>query len=290
MGSREPRCSRDGHSPGALSPDARTSSQRGRYAPFRAAARPAAQLRAVGESGPTEDQIRLRHLPGESVVRFLFWYLPRRKWVIQPDGFNHPGLHPNDCQHRRNYGNRLAIPDRPRAVRRRHRRHRSLAHSDRRQNGRPKRRGIDGQICATEELKYSPTGNPSLQAKQMGELSMAYEDCDTIPLLWTYADRFVLFDNIFESMTGPSTPGNLSIIGAQSGLTQWALHPNQSATVPVISDPNPFWGSPSDKSASPLPVNPTDYPGYTTAPNLTFATLPLSMLLSTANSVTATDP
>jgi phospholipase C len=91
-------------------------------------------------------------------------------------------------------------------------------------------------------------------------------------------------------MTGPSTPGNLSIIGAQSGLTQWALHPNQSATVPVISDPNPFWGSPSDKSASKLPVNPKDYPGATTGPNLTYATLPLSMLLSTAATVTATDP
>jgi phospholipase C len=146
------------------------------------------------------------------------------------------------------------------------------------------------KFAATEELKYSPTGNPSLQAKQMGELSMAYMDCDTIPLLWVYADRFGLYDNVFESMTGPSTPGNLSIIGAQAGQTQWALHPNlTSATVPLLVDDDPFWGSPSDKSASPLPVNPTDYPGYTTASNLTFATLPLSMLLSTAGSVTATD-
>jgi len=147
------------------------------------------------------------------------------------------------------------------------------------------------QFAVTEELKYSPTGNPTLQAKQMGELTMAYEDCDTVPLLWAYADRFVLFDNIFEAMSGPSTPGNLSIIGAQAGETQWALHPtNTTATVPLMVDDDPFWGSPSDKSASPLPVNPTDYPGYTTASNLTFATLPLSMLLSTAGTVTATDP
>jgi phospholipase C len=149
---------------------------------------------------------------------------------------------------------------------------------------------MDG-FAVTEELKYSPTGNPSLEAKQMGELTMAYEDCDTIPLLWAYADRFVLFDNVFEAMTGPSTPGNLSIIGAQAGQTQWALHPNNTtATVPLLVDDDPFWGSPSDKTASPLPVNPTDYPGYTIASNLTFATLPLSMLLSTASSVTATDP
>jgi len=147
------------------------------------------------------------------------------------------------------------------------------------------------KFAATEELKYSPTGNPSLEAKQMGELTMAYEDCDTVPLLWAYADRFVLFDNIFEAMTGPSTPGNLSIIGAQAGETQWALHPNNTtATVPLMVDDDPFWGSPSDKSASPLPVNPGDYPGYPVASNLTFATLPLSMLLSTANTVTATDP
>jgi phospholipase C len=146
------------------------------------------------------------------------------------------------------------------------------------------------KFATTEELKYSPIGNPSLLAKQMGELSMAHEDCDTVPLLWAYADRFALYDNIFESMTGPSTPGNLSIIGAQAGQTQWALHPtNTTATVPLLVDDDPFWGSPSDKSASPLPVNPTDYPGYTVASNLTYATLPLSMLLSTAGTVTATD-
>ncbi len=147
------------------------------------------------------------------------------------------------------------------------------------------------KFATTEELKYSPTGNPSLEAKQMGELSMAHEDCDTVPLLWAYADRFALYDNVFESMTGPSTPGNLSIIGAQAGQTQWALHPTlTTATVPLLVDDDPFWGSPSDKSASPLPVNPTDFPGYTIASNLTFATLPLSMLLNTAGTVTATDP
>lgn len=145
------------------------------------------------------------------------------------------------------------------------------------------------QFAVTEELKYSPTGNPSLQAKQMGELAMAYEDCDTVPLYWAYADRFVLFDNVFESMTGPSTPGNLTIIGAQAGQTQWALHPSENASVPLNSDPDPFWGSPTDTSANALPVNPTDYPGYTTSINLTWATLPLSMLLNTAGAVTAND-
>ena len=151
------------------------------------------------------------------------------------------------------------------------------------------------QYAVTEELKYSPTGNPSIKAKQYGELSMAYEDCDTIPLLWAYADRFVLFDNIFQSFTGPSTPGNLAIIGAQSGQTQWALHPSAAAALPalympLLTDNVPFWGSPSSPQPSPMPVIPTDYPGYPTESNLTYATLPLSMLGSTAATAMVTDP
>jgi len=143
------------------------------------------------------------------------------------------------------------------------------------------------KFAVTEELKYSPTGNPSLKAKQMGELAMAYEDCDTIPLLWGYAQKFVLFDHIFETMTGPSTPGNLSIIGAQSGQTQWVRHPDQGYTdngssapgVPVLNDNDPFWGSPSDPTppADKMPLNPTDFPGYGTQINLTFATIPLTL-------------
>jgi len=138
-----------------------------------------------------------------------------------------------------------------------------------------------------EELKYyTPPANPSLKAKQMGELAMAHEDCDTVPLLWGYADQFVLFDNVFQTMTGPSTPGNLAIIGAQAGQTQWALHPLEAYSgnggsgsgVPVLDDDDPLAGSPTDPTAgaNKMPVNPGDYPGYTTELNLTFATLPLT--------------
>jgi phospholipase C len=145
-------------------------------------------------------------------------------------------------------------------------------------------------FAVSEERKYSPFANPPVSAKQFGELAMAYEDCDTVPLLWAYADRFVLFDHIFQSMTGPSTPGNLAIIGAQTGETQWALHPEMSASVPLFFDPDPFWGSPQDKSAHPLPANPLDKQfDYPISPNLTFATLPLSTLLSSAGTVTKAD-
>jgi len=152
---------------------------------------------------------------------------------------------------------------------------------------------VDGRprmdrFALTEERRFSPTGNPSLMAKQFGELTMAYEDCDTVPFLWQYANRFALFDHIHQLMTGPSTPGNLSIIAAQTGVTQRILHPDEAAGgangdsgagVPVQNDFDPWWGSPSDTTpAGKLPVNPTDYPGYGTQRNLTFATLALTLM------------
>jgi len=141
------------------------------------------------------------------------------------------------------------------------------------------------RFAMVEERRYSPTGIPRLKAKQFGELAMAHEDCDTIPFLWRYAKRFVLFDHMFQSMTGPSTPGNLSIIAAQTGITQWLLHPEQGvidgadhgAGVPVLDEADPYWGSPQDKTADPMPVNPTDFPGYDVQSNLTFASLPLTL-------------
>jgi len=167
------------------------------------------------------------------------------------------------------------------------------------------------KFAVTEELKYSPTGNPSLKAKQFGELSMAYEDCDTVPLLWGYAEKFVLFDHIFQTLTGPSTPGNLAIIGAQNGQTQWALHPEQGYTdngsslagVPVLNDRDPFWGSQADTTTGPSRMPVTQYTGCpstnpqcspnpgTASPqlNLTFATIPLTMAGGNLKTVVESD-
>ena len=148
------------------------------------------------------------------------------------------------------------------------------------------------QFAITEEQKYIPTGQtlPTLKAKQYGELTMAYEDCDTVPLLWNYANRFVLFDHIFQSDEGPSTPGNIAIVAAQAGETQYALHPNEGYTdngaggvpgVPVTNDRDPAWG----------PYNPGD--GATPAGvqlNLTFATLPLTLAGRAIAALPQTDP
>lgn len=158
------------------------------------------------------------------------------------------------------------------------------------------------RFALTEERKYSPSGNPSLQAKQFGELALAYEDCDTVPLLWQYAHKFVLFDHIFQEMTGPSTPGNLSIIGAQTGVTQWVLHPDEAYAgngasgqgMPVLNDGDPFWGSQLDKTpqAEKMPVNPHDIRNgkeYATQRNLTYATLPLTLAGGDLGSITKSD-
>jgi phospholipase C len=141
-----------------------------------------------------------------------------------------------------------------------------------------------------EEQKRTHSGNPSLEAKQFGELAMAYEDGDTIPLLWRYANRFVLFDHIFQQMTGPSTPGNLAIIGAQTGATQWIRHPELvydgngagGPGVPMMNDAAPLWGSPGHEIDG-LAVNPKDFAGkkkQAIQDNLTFATLPLTLAKS----------
>jgi phospholipase C len=166
---------------------------------------------------------------------------------------------------------------------------------------------VDGRprmdrFALAEERRHAPAGNPSLQAKQFGELTMAYEDCDTVPLLWRYADRFVLFDHVFQLMTGPSTLGNLSIIAAQTGVTQWVLHPDQAYAgdgekgmgVPVVNDADPFWGSQLDHSTHQMPVNPSDLSGnppaeYDTQRNLTFAGLPLTLRGKTLEETAASD-
>lgn len=152
------------------------------------------------------------------------------------------------------------------------------------QNGRAK---MD-RFAAEEQQAKLRQGLSPLQAKQFGQLAMAYEDCNTIPLLWNYAHKFALFDHIFQLMIGPSTPGNLSIIGAQSGMTQWVRHPEQAYTlngdrgagVPMLNDTLPFWGSAKDTTSSDekQPFNPRDRKSNN-APqfNLAFATLPLTL-------------
>ena len=151
------------------------------------------------------------------------------------------------------------------------------------------------RFALVEEAKYAPPGaRPSAKARQFGELAMAYMDCDTIPFLWSYASRFTLFDNIFQTIIGPSTPNAIAMIAGQSGETQWVKHPGAGLRVPMLDDPIPFWGSGSDPTpgAQRQPANPAREHGGggNIAPNLTFATLPLTLAGRAATDATAADP
>ncbi|HEV2349680.1 MAG TPA: alkaline phosphatase family protein [Terriglobia bacterium] len=125
-----------------------------------------------------------------------------------------------------------------------------------------------------EEKYKSTTGGATPQlARQLGLLTMAFEDCQTIPFLWKYAHHFALYDHIFQGMYGPSTPGNIDLIAAQSGQTQAARHPDQAFKStfgkgePVVNDLAPAFG-------------PYEYdePGRTSQLDQTYATLMLTLL------------
>lgn len=106
---------------------------------------------------------------------------------------------------------------------------------------------MDKFVSYEERSMLDGMASPQL-AQQLGILTMAHEDCTTVPFLWMYAHRFALYDHIFQAMYGPSTPGNIDLIAGQTGQTQAARHPDQTAKStfgtgePVMSDPDPDFG------------------------------------------------
>ena len=183
------------------------------------------------------------------------------------------------------------------------------------------------RFALNEQAKYFPASPinptaaqipaaPSLKSKQYGELAMAYVDCDTIPFLWNWASRFTLFDNIFQTTIGPSTPNAIAMIAGQSGETQWVKHPEAtSATtfgsvgVPITNDPIPglpgasgaqYSGTPSQPAntvatansgaATGTPQRKNELAAATNiAPNLTFASLPLTLGGRRAGTIASSD-
>jgi phospholipase C len=147
----------------------------------------------------------------------------------------------------------------------------------------------------------APSSNPTLIQKQMGELALGHVDCDTAPYLWQWADRFALFDNFHMTVTSASTPNALSMIAGQSGLTQWALHPDESSAntgspvvastggEPVVGDPGPFPGSNLDQSPIKPPYNPGDENPNKPTFNQTYASLPLSFMGKAIAKTVSTD-
>ncbi len=102
---------------------------------------------------------------------------------------------------------------------------------------------------AAEEGRMLRSGAKLADAQRVGMLTMEHEDCDTVPFLWKYAKTFALYDHIFQAMYGPSTPGNIDLVAAQTGQTQWARHPSEATGdaddgpgVPVVDDLYPAFG------------------------------------------------
>jgi phospholipase C len=142
------------------------------------------------------------------------------------------------------------------------------------------------------------TGPAPTEAQvQKGELVVSHVDCNTVPFLWQYADRFTLFDNFFDTVIGPSTPNAIAMIAGQSGMTQWVKHPGlglnintTNAQLPVVGDPQPFWGSALDLTVGKRqPTESGGAPSTNPSSNLTFASLPLSFMGNQIQSITAND-
>jgi phospholipase C len=54
---------------------------------------------------------------------------------------------------------------------------------------------------------------------EKSSLAFSYYDYQEIPYYWDYASRYVLMDNYFSSMLGPSLPNHLYLVAAQAGIT-----------------------------------------------------------------------
>ncbi|MBI1180321.1 MAG: phosphoesterase [Alphaproteobacteria bacterium] len=168
---------------------------------------------------------------------------------------------------------------------------------------------VDGtaRMDGFAQVEFSGKSGPAkteaeiARGRQYANLVMSYVDCDTIPFFWRYASRFTLFDNIFATEDTPSTPNAIAMIAGQSGETQWVKHGaagtsaamsgtingdsydgvGLTAGVPVVDDPNPFWGSQFDPNDPRVePSSPAERYGrhgdaYNVSANLTFATVPL---------------
>ena len=96
-------------------------------------------------------------------------------------------------------------------------------------------------FVSDEEFRWLHQAASRENARRMGLLTMAYEDCDTIPFLWKYARDFALYDHFFQGMYGPSTPGNIDIIAAQTGQTMSARNPKDTVAPPLTGSGDPVF-------------------------------------------------
>ncbi|MBV9813189.1 MAG: phosphoesterase [Acetobacteraceae bacterium] len=151
---------------------------------------------------------------------------------------------------------------------------------------------MDG-FAADEYERFAGKGGAANAAMgtQYARLVMSYIDCDTIPFMWAWASRFTLFDNIFATEDTPSSPNAVAMIAGQAGETQWVKHgagaqdvsvlgnTGKLVGVPMVSDPQPFYGSQFDTNTvdrEPRGSDEESYANSNVSKVLTFASLPLT--------------
>lgn len=148
------------------------------------------------------------------------------------------------------------------------------------------------QFVYDEYTRFASKGGAAniAEGKQFAHLVMSHIDCDTIPFFWKWASRFTVFDNIFATEDTPSTPNAVAMLAGQGGETQWVKHgaSGQSYTVgshtgttqgvPLVNDPQPFYGSQFDTTTNNKQPAGTkeSYADNNISSNLTFASLPLT--------------
>ncbi|MDF5736340.1 MULTISPECIES: phospholipase C [unclassified Nostoc] len=148
------------------------------------------------------------------------------------------------------------------------------------------------QFAYDEYTRFASKGGAAniAEGKQFARLVMSHIDCDTIPFFWKWASRFTVFDNIFATEDTPSTPNAVAMIAGQSGETQWVKHGSSGKSytvgshtgttqgVPLVNDPQPFYGSQFDTTTvNKQPAGTKEsYADGNISSNLTFASLPLT--------------
>lgn len=95
----------------------------------------------------------------------------------------------------------------------------------------------------------------STDTNDKGLLSMSHFDYNEIPAYWQYAQHFAMADNYYQPVYGPSTPGALYLVGAQSGNGNETTNTNTNPKAQITGDPSPKNGPFGGDSTNGLKYN-----------------------------------
>jgi len=93
---------------------------------------------------------------------------------------------------------------------------------------------LDNSQATARDAYHNGSMDRFVLAEHTSE-TMGYYDSRDIPYYWDYASQFVLMDNFFSSVMGPSLPNHLYLIAGQSGNLTTNVQYIQSS-FPVIMD------------------------------------------------------